>query len=154
MTLRVAPPQSVEAGGEAGPSGRYVLKAIAEGEEVSTYEVADGAELVIRDARVNQLHLLRIGGDEVPTEYTLDQNYPNPFNPETTIRFGLPEASAVTLEVYDVVGRRVVVLKRDAALEAGWHTVHFDGRMLASGLYFYIIRAGAFKATRKMIVLK
>ncbi len=53
-----------------------------------------------------------------------------------------------------MLGRRVAVLKQEEEMGAGWHTVRFDARSLASGLYFYVIRAGAFRDTQSMILQK
>ncbi len=89
----------------------------------------------------------------IPSGFTLHQNYPNPFNPMTTIRFELPAAASVSLEVYDAAGQRIRTL---AAGErpAGIHHVQFDASDLASGTYFYRLIAGNFIATRKAIVLR
>jgi hypothetical protein len=91
--------------------------------------------------------------DALPTAYQLFQNYPNPFNPVTTIRFALPRESRVTLAVYDVGGRLVATLL-DRDMSPGYHTEVFDGAGLASGVYFYRLRAGVFIQTRKLVVLK
>jgi hypothetical protein len=90
---------------------------------------------------------------ELPAEFTLDQNYPNPFNPTTTIRFGLPESADVRLEVYTVLGQRVMTLVNENR-SAGWHTVSFNGAGLSSGVYVYRIQAGGIVQTRKMMLLK
>ena len=94
----------------------------------------------------------------IPTEFALQVNYPNPFNPETTIRFALPEASAVRVVVYDLMGRLVQTLV-DTGMGAGTHTVRWDGRMAngglaPSGVYFYRMDAGTFSQTRQMTLLK
>jgi hypothetical protein len=73
---------------------------------------------------------------DLPDEFLLSQNYPNPFNPSTTIRFSLPEASDVVLEVYDVLGRKVVTLA-DGYLTAGWHESVWETTGMSSGVYFY-----------------
>jgi hypothetical protein len=91
--------------------------------------------------------------EEVPSVYALDQNYPNPFNPSTTIRYDLPETSHVRLIVYDVLGRSVMHLV-DAEKEAGRYEITFDGRDLASGTYFYELRAGDFTRVHKMTLMK
>jgi photosystem II stability/assembly factor-like uncharacterized protein len=86
-------------------------------------------------------------------EYTLGQNYPNPFNPQTSIEISLPEEDHVTLEIFDVSGRLVsTVLNR--TMEAGDHTVRFDARGLASGVYFYRLTTKAGVQTRKMVLLR
>ncbi|MFU8860410.1 MAG: T9SS type A sorting domain-containing protein, partial [Cyclonatronaceae bacterium] len=90
---------------------------------------------------------------DMPAEFILSQNYPNPFNPGTIIRFGLPEAAEVRLEVYDLAGRRVAVLI-DGNRAAGWHTVNFDGSTLSSGVYMYRLSTGDFVQTRKLLLLK
>jgi hypothetical protein len=85
--------------------------------------------------------------------YTLHQNYPNPFNPATAIRYSIPTAERVTLTVYDLRGQEVAVLV-NGHQNAGAHEVQFDARDLASGVYFYQIKAGSFNATRKMLLMK
>ncbi|HEX9015997.1 MAG TPA: T9SS type A sorting domain-containing protein, partial [Chloroflexota bacterium] len=88
-----------------------------------------------------------------PTSFSLGQNYPNPFNPATMIRYGLPHASHVTLVVYDALGRRVAELV-NGTIEAGYHEVKFDGRNLASGVYFYKLEAADFVQVRKLMIIR
>lgn len=83
----------------------------------------------------------------------IGQNRPNPFNPVTTIEYVLPEASAVTLKVYDVLGREVARLV-EGSLPAGPQRVMFDGTGLPSGRYFYRIQAGSFTEARSMTLAK
>lgn len=90
----------------------------------------------------------------VPTEFGLEQNYPNPFNPSTNINFALPQASEVTLTVYDMLGRKVATLISGEQLQAANHSVRFDASALASGMYIYRIEAGSFVSTRKMMLIK
>ncbi len=90
---------------------------------------------------------------EAPVAYALGQNYPNPFNPSTTISFSLPEASNVTLKVFDSLGREVATLI-SGDVSAGTHNVTFDASGLASGLYVYRIEAGDFSAAKKLLLLK
>ena len=102
--------------------------------------------------------------EEVPTAFALSQNYPNPFNPTTTIRYALPVQSAVTLRVYDVIGREVATLV-NGVIPAGYHdvawtTTNSSGALLASGMYFYRIEARPsdgsepFVQLKKMMLLK
>jgi hypothetical protein len=86
-------------------------------------------------------------------EFRLFQNYPNPFNPSTLIQYAVPHRSHVTLSVFNVMGQRVTVLV-DGLVDSGYHQVQFDGRGLASGVYFYRLQAGAFAMTRKLLVLR
>ena len=94
------------------------------------------------------------GAEEVlPTEFALDQNYPNPFNPVTQINFALPQASHVTIEIYNIVGQKVTTLV-DAQMAAGYHSVSWNAADNASGVYFYRLTADSFVETRKMVLLK
>lgn len=90
---------------------------------------------------------------EVPGAVVLAQNYPNPFNPATTIRYTLPAAERVTVQVFDATGRRVATLV-DGVQPAGTHAVRFEARDLASGTYFYRLRAGAFVETKPMVLMR
>ena len=94
----------------------------------------------------------------VPEAFELGANYPNPFNPTTRIQFKLPEAAQVEMTVFDVTGREVATLVREA-MEAGTFEVEWDGRdnagrTLPSGMYLYRLNAGAFSDSRTMVLLK
>ena len=94
----------------------------------------------------------------IPTAFSLGQNYPDPFNPSTNIEYSIPERTYVKMEVYNLLGRKVATLV-DGQEKAGIHRVTWDGRntsgeRLASGIYFYRIRAGDFIFTRKMLLLR
>jgi hypothetical protein len=92
-------------------------------------------------------------GNQVPSAFSLSQNYPNPFNPSTTFEFSLPAKEHAVLTVHDILGRTVATLvERD--LSAGSYVVPFDAHTLASGIYFYSLRAGSFSATRKLLLTK
>ena len=94
-----------------------------------------------------------------PEAFALANNYPNPFNPATTIKYALPEASNVTLEIYNVVGQVVRTLVADHQ-NAGRYVVQWDatnesGNSLSSGIYFYRLQAGGeFLEVKKMLLLK
>ncbi|MGO9482612.1 MAG: family 43 glycosylhydrolase [Candidatus Kryptoniota bacterium] len=90
---------------------------------------------------------------QLPKQFELKQNYPNPFNPSTIISYQLPMNSHVSLRVYDILGREVAALVNENQ-HAGTHTVTFDGTRLASGIYFYELRAGDFVSNRKMVIIK
>ena len=92
------------------------------------------------------------------SDFKLERNFPNPFNPETVIKFNLPEASPVSLNVYNILGQVVRTLV-DEELPAGIHSVTWDGRNgqgfdVASGVYFYRIKAGSFESTERMTLLR
>jgi hypothetical protein len=86
-------------------------------------------------------------------EYSLQQNYPNPFNATTTIEFFLPVSEDVTIEVYTITGQKVTILL-GKKMPGGRHNVVFDGNHLASGVYFYQIRTGQYKAVKKMVLIR
>ncbi len=93
-----------------------------------------------------------------PLRTALEPAVPNPFNPTTTIGFSLAERAHVRLVVFDVSGRRVRTLV-DATRAPAHYRVTWDGRTdrgarVASGVYFYRLEAGAFRSTRKMVLLK
>jgi len=90
---------------------------------------------------------------EIPEGYALKQNYPNPFNPTTTISFGLPSRSFVSLIVFDALGREVSRLVSEA-LSAGTYSVQWNAEGLASGVYFYRLQAGSLSETKKLILLR
>ncbi len=89
----------------------------------------------------------------LPTEFTLSQNYPNPFNPSTIISFSLPTASDITLEIFNVLGQRVVTLA-SGRYAAGRHQFEFDASELTSGLFFYRLTHQNGVETKKMLLLK
>jgi len=91
--------------------------------------------------------------DKEPQEPALIGNYPNPFNPTTQISFSLPEAADVRLEIYNITGQKVATLTA-GRLEAGHHSIEWDGSDVASGVYLYRLEAGDFVDTKKMVLLK
>lgn len=90
---------------------------------------------------------------ELPSEYNLAQNFPNPFNPVTTIAYQLPQSGRVSLIVYDLLGAEVATLV-NSVQSAGIHSVRWNAANVASGIYFYRLRAGSFTQTRKLVVIK
>ncbi|MGB5530331.1 MAG: right-handed parallel beta-helix repeat-containing protein [Ignavibacteriaceae bacterium] len=135
------------------------------GDTTVTVSVDDGHGGL--DEQTYTLHIdfpddINIIDNHIPKTYALLQNYPNPFNPSTTIRFELPISGLVTLKIYDVLGNEIVTLVNEE-LTAGKHEVEFYAspgssfrlaRNLASGIYFYTLRAGDFIQTKKMILIK
>ncbi len=95
--------------------------------------------------------------ERVPTEYLLSQNYPNPFNPATNIQYTIGSGQFVTLKVFDVLGNEIATLVNEEK-PAGNYEVEFQSTagslQLASGMYFYQLRAGEFTQTKKMLLLK
>ncbi len=99
-----------------------------------------------------------IDEESIPTTFNLAQNSPNPFNPGTEIRYQLPEYCKVRLDIYDVLGRRVVTLVNEFQA-AGTKIVSWDGKDekgldAVSGIYFYRLRAGSFANIKKMTLIR
>lgn len=89
----------------------------------------------------------------IPVQYSLDQHYPNPFNPSTKIRFTIPEASIVSLKVFNAIGEEVATLVNEV-YESGTNEIVFNASNLTSGIYFVRMEAGSFVSTRKITLLK
>ncbi|MGA9117440.1 MAG: Omp28-related outer membrane protein [Bacteroidota bacterium] len=96
---------------------------------------------------------VRQTGGLVPSQFEMSQNYPNPFNPATNIRIAVPEQGFVSLKVYDVTGREVRTGVHEV-LAPGVYNVQLDASGLASGTYFYTMRAKGFTETRLMTLLR
>jgi len=90
---------------------------------------------------------------DVPKEFRLFNNYPNPFNPTTDIKYDLPKSGVVSLKVYDINGRLVKELVNQMQI-AGSYRARFEAANLSSGIYFYQLTAGEFKAQNKMLLIK
>lgn len=90
----------------------------------------------------------------IPEVVELEQNYPNPFNPSSVIRFGVPQQAPVQLEVFDVLGRKVITLINGEVIQPGRYNINFDARSLASGMYIYRLVIGSEVLTKKMTLIK
>ena len=90
---------------------------------------------------------------EVPREFALLQNYPNPFNSGTRLGFRVAERTTVTIDVYDILGRRVASLGQGVT-SPGEYSIPWDASGMASGVYFIRMEAGKFTAVRKAMLLR
>ncbi len=95
---------------------------------------------------------------DLPREFALQGNYPNPFNPTTNIRFDLPEAADVSVEIFDILGRKVMELNMNAVQAGANQNIRVDASALASGTYLYRVVAEMASQTRsetgKMVLVK
>ena len=89
----------------------------------------------------------------IPNVFALHPSYPNPFNPVTTISYGLPLESDITLNIYDVEGRRITTLT-EGIRTAGTHTVEWNADGYPSGVYFVKLDAGEFTQTQNLMLVK
>jgi hypothetical protein len=92
-------------------------------------------------------------GDALPMDFSLKQNYPNPFNASTTIKFSLPEASDVSIQIFDILGRHIQTLV-SGNQPAGEHSIVWNAGNQPSGVYFYKIQAGNFTDQKSCLLLK
>ncbi|MDZ7332258.1 MAG: S8 family serine peptidase [candidate division KSB1 bacterium] len=113
----------------------------------------DKRDLMIGAGLESSLPIDEPGQNSIPKEYSLAQNYPNPFNSSTTIEYALPEKSWVTIIIYDLLGREVMSLVNEHK-EAGSYQINFHANDLASGIYFYRMRAGQFIDVKKMLLIR
>ena len=111
---------------------------------------------VFKTLVIDPQYPLGIGDDPragIAAGFELKQNYPNPFNPSTTIEYDLKQAAKVTLDVYNLLGEKMLTLV-NSKQNAGSHRVAFDAANLASGIYFYKLSADNVSATKKMMLMK
>jgi len=111
------------------------------------------------DATISSpLDVTHAGGSGIPKTYALNQNHPNPFNPSTEIAFDIPRQSDVTLDVFNIMGQKVISLidrpMAPGSYRATWNGSDASGQKVTSGMYFYRLRAGEFVSTKKMVLLK
>ncbi len=158
MLLSVSPSDCGD-GIAPGASLDVTATADAEGAEagIHDFEVVissndpDEATVTV-DVTVNVTPVSNEGG-LIPTAFGVEQNYPNPFAERTTLEFALPEASDVSVRVYDTAGHLVATLV-DAERPAGYHEVEWDAARLASGVYLVRVEAGAYTGTVQAVVVR
>jgi hypothetical protein len=130
---------------------RYVLQQFVNGVELSSQVIQDGVKVEIINEQVTMLKISK--QQNAPVSFSLDQNYPNPFNPSTTIKFSLPEASTVTVTIYNTLGQKVTELV-NTNLQPGWYSYQWNAENSASGMYIYELRTDKFNSIKKMILMK
>ena len=129
------------------PNGSYTVR----------IDATDGHSITAVDAEPFSIRDVSSGisgrEDATPVEFRLHQNHPNPFNPSTTIRYELPVRSVVELTVHNTLGQRVATLV-EGEMEAGYHEAVFDASGLASGVYFYTLKAGRTVMTKGLSLVR
>ena len=149
-----------------GQAGEFMSLNFAVNENVG---VGGGTEVVLNYMKFNSNHIIQdisayvdvvlsVDDPEVPDQFLVNQNYPNPFNPSTTIRYGLPEDSNVSLVIYDVRGQVVQTISSEYQ-SAGWYDAMWngesaDGKTISTGIYFARLVAGDYSQVIKMLYLK
>lgn len=136
----------------------FEVREVAKGTTLDEYLVDGNKEVTLKNEETSTIELVPIGlkgltASDNPDEFKLHQNYPNPFNPTTTIRYAVAEQAEVSMQVYNVVGKRVATLVNEQK-SPGNYKVTFDASNLSSGLYFVKIQAGSFHDVQKLTLIK
>jgi hypothetical protein len=140
-------------------TGRYVWKVPASGLAAdSTYTIRISSALDSTVVSTSQLFTITSSSGityepVTAAAFEVFQNYPNPFNPSTSIRFTVPSAQQVKLQVYDVLGKEVAVLA-DGMMQQGNYSVTFKGERLPSGVYLYRLSSGSMTTVKRMLLVK
>ncbi len=150
-----------------GHSDDVTLPLSIESIQIKLRNDANDGEYIDGTIYIDNLHLLYSGTDTKdvelngnPTKFHLNQNYPNPFNNATTIEYYLPTNSAITVEIYNLLGKKIETLIRKVQF-AGYHQIEFNSNNLSSGIYFYVVKgyekgnkSNQFTSAKKLILLK
>ncbi|MAV65213.1 MAG: hypothetical protein CMG00_08500 [Candidatus Marinimicrobia bacterium] len=143
-------------GYEAGDAIELRLYSMSEGRELYVSTDLDGSSYGMSPLTSGRATVML--ADAIPVAYELMQNYPNPFNPSTTIGFAVPNASDVTLNVYDLTGRLITNLvsgyMEEGAHEVVWNGMDASGATVSAGVYFYTLESKDMVMTKKMILMK
>ncbi len=129
----------------------YTKRIVQVSDKKNRFKVIVGTEQAIAAVKSNYVQL--------PLTYYLEQNYPNPFNPTTTINFGLPQASIVTINLYNILGQQINSLFENVQMDAGIHSIQWNGKnesgaLVSSGIYFLQLKTDASNHYIKMILNK
>ena len=126
-------------------------------------DVTDGIDTVYAEKElvifvIGKYAALAVEETTIPDEYSLNQNYPNPFNPTTRIQYSLPKAGLVQISIYTLMGQKIATLV-NRNMDAGqyiitWHAMDDQGRKVPSGIYFYTLESGSYRAIKKLVLLK
>ena len=104
------------------------------------------------------LEFMSVESSQLPKVFALHQNYPNPFNPVTNLSYDLPEDAMVNITIYNMMGKVVNNLINSQQTAGSktlrWNATNENGEPVSAGIYIYIIQAGTFSQTRKMVLLK
>lgn len=144
-----------------------VISDLAGGAIVCWYEVGTGsgfgifAQQVSRNGNLGEVLATSVSQPDessMPTQYILHQSYPNPFNAGTIVKYEIPESKFVTLVIYDIKGNEVIALINEkqppGAYQVNWNGKNQKGGDVASGIYFYQLRAGNFVQTKKTLLIR
>ena len=117
------------------------------------YDALGSPDSVAVSGKGNKLTGVADAQSLLPKEFALAQNYPNPFNPSTQITYAVPKTAKVTLEIFDVLGRKVATLV-NGVVTPGYYTANFNASSMSSGIYFYRLSSPGVTFIKKMLLLK
>lgn len=147
------PPWPTESDGE-GPTLELINPDL-DNAMVESWSASDGYG---SPGAINSSYLTTEEEELIPTDFVVNTNFPNPFNSRTTISYELPDNCLVSIVIYDVLGRKVKSLvKQNQSIgikSVMWDATNDNGQPVATGVYFYSVRAGESIKTKKMILLK
>ncbi|MCF6270385.1 MAG: ammonia-forming cytochrome c nitrite reductase subunit c552 [Melioribacteraceae bacterium] len=129
--------------------------ALAEGDESGGVHNHNYGMALLNDV-IDKVEFIVTGIDDSPAiikEFALFQNYPNPFNPSTIIKYQIFKSSKVTIEVFDILGKKITT-PVDKYQTTGSYQIKFEASNMPAGVYFYRMKAGAFESAKKLILLK
>jgi len=110
---------------------------------------------VFRTDNTGGLTEIKVNNENIPQNYELKQNYSNPFNPQTTVNYSIKENGFVTLKIFNILGRNIVILI-NGTQNAGNYKINFeaDKYSISSGIYYYELKTNNFRSVKKMIIIK
>ncbi len=136
---------------------KFIIKEYVDGKLHEKYKISPSKEFHLKNKKTDSIYLSPEGfasmNQDIPKKFNLEQNYPNPFNPSTQIEYAITEQAEVTLQVFNILGKKVRTLVHEEQ-SAGNYKVTFNGSDLASGVYLYRLRAGDKVDTKKFILVK
>ena len=136
----------------------YDHSMVIDGDGIIQYS-ASGVPLANIQAKIDELLSTSIVNDEItPQDFALFNNYPNPFNPVTTIRYQIPQQVRVNLSIINVSGQKIATLVNEeqpaGSYSVNWQGKDDNGNSVASGVYFFQLRAESFFKVNKMLLLR
>ena len=140
--------------GNSSSPKSYEHMDVLEGEALRAPKLAYRLRQMDRDGTTEYSNIVFVNTGELPEGIQLYAAYPNPFNPATTISFALGAPANVTLKVYNTLGQVVATLLAGSAMDAGLHTVSFDGAALPSGMYMAVLESGGTVRQQKLVLGK
>ena len=141
-----------------GPDGEYYIAGRTNSPDFERLELIGNLDSVHADIFLLRIDDLKTAAEDnnepsLPKSFALHQNYPNPFNPTTNVRFVVPFKSHVVLEVFNVLGQRVVTLE-DRVFSVGEHISVWNAELLPSGVYYIRLQTKTHSESRPAILLK